>query len=73
MISRCPATKETCLIVETVTSLVDEVIRLSAVVNRLEARSTGRSVQLRDLSLTVAGVMLSSASVLWMLVSLQLF
>lgn len=54
----------------TVGILRDEVLRLRQAVSQLEAHAAGRSVRIRDYVLTVAGVLVSAASVLWMLQTL---
>jgi hypothetical protein len=54
----------------TVDILRDEVLRLSQAVTRLETHTAGRAVRARDAALTMAGALLSMASVLWMLQTL---
>jgi hypothetical protein len=51
----------------TVGILQDEVLRLSQAVTRLEIQTAGRAVRARDAALTLAGGLLSVASVVWML------
>ena len=50
--------------------LRDEVFRLNFAVSKLEAHAAGRSVRFRDLSLTIAGGLLSVSSVVWLFQSL---
>jgi hypothetical protein len=56
---------DVCVLADTVFVLRDEVMRLGQVVGKLEAHAAGRSVRMRDLSLTVGGLWVSIASIVW--------
>lgn len=64
----CPAEPTmSCELANTVNLLRDEVVRLNRAVASLESHAAGRAVQLRDASLSLAGVSLSAAAVVWIL------
>lgn len=63
-------TEDIQALAKTVGILRDEVLRLNKAVGKLEVHMAGRSVRMRDASLTSAGVLLSVASLVWLLQTL---